>query len=84
MARLTGCQPFRAKPFRPQIEDDNMNYEYLRDQIHRAPNGKFYALCEGRYVRLWHGGLRYFETEQDGRKFLAECGDETRLGEFAT
>jgi hypothetical protein len=79
MARLTGHQPFRAKPFRPEIEDDNMNheyldninYEYLRDQIHRASNGRFYALCAGRAVCLSYGCLRYFETEQDGLKFLA-------------
>jgi hypothetical protein len=61
-----------------------MNREYLRDQTHRALNGKFYALCERRCVCLWHGGLRYFETEQDARKFLAERADETKLGEFAT
>jgi len=64
--------------------EDNMDHEPLRDEIHPAPNGKFYALWQGRAVCFSGGSLRYFETEQDARKFLAECADETRLGEFAT
>jgi hypothetical protein len=60
-----------------------MNHEHLSDQIHRAPNGKFYALWQGRAVCSFNGGLRYFESKQDARTFLAECADETRLGGFA-
>jgi hypothetical protein len=64
--------------------EDKMNHEYLSDQIHRAPNGKFYALWQGRAVCFLGGSLRYFATEQDARTFLAQCADETRIGEFAT
>jgi len=51
---------------------------------HPAPNGKFYVLWQGRAVCFLGGSLRYFETEQDARTFLAQCADETRIGEFAT
>src|SRR5207237_1265229 len=63
--------------------EDNMSHEYLSDQTHRAPNGKFYSLWQGCAVCTVYGSLRYFETAQDARTFFAECGDETRLGEFA-
>jgi hypothetical protein len=61
-----------------------MNHEPLIDAIHRAPNGKFYALWKGRAGCFWNGSLRYFEIEQDARTFLAECAEETKIGEFAT
>jgi hypothetical protein len=61
-----------------------MNHEPLSDQIHRAPNGKFYALWQGRAVCFWNRSLRYFDTKQDARTFLVQCAEETRIGQFAT
>jgi len=61
-----------------------MNHEFVTDKIRPAPNGKFYALWQGHALCLLNGSLRYFATEQEARTFLAQCADETRIGEFVT
>jgi hypothetical protein len=54
-------------------------------RIHRAPNGKFYALWQGVVLCALNGGLRYFETEYEAQAFLNRCnaGDGSS-GQFAT
>ena len=42
-------------------------------KIRRAPNGKFYVRENGEVVCLPNGGLRYFQTKCDARRFLTHC-----------
>jgi hypothetical protein len=54
-------------------------------RIHRAPNGKFYALWQGVVLCALNGGLRYFETEYEAQAFLNRCNaGDSSSGEFAT
>ena len=61
-----------------------MNDDSSIEQIHRAPNDKFYALWDGRPICRANGGLRYFETMHEARTFLAEPEDENAIGEPIT
>ena len=61
-----------------------MNDDSPIDQIHRAPNDKFYALWDGWPICRADGGLRYFETMQEARTFLAEGDAENAIGELVT
>lgn len=42
-------------------------------KIRRAPNGKLYAVLNGRPICDEDGGLRYSETEQEVRDALRRC-----------
>jgi hypothetical protein len=74
---------FEVSHLQPEMGDDNMDHEPLSDEIHPAPNGKFYVLWQGCAVCLLNGSLRYFKTEQNARAFLAECAEESDIDEFA-
>jgi hypothetical protein len=59
----------------------------LEDQIHRAPNGRFYAVWQGRAICAPVESLRYFTTEREARAFLARLQAESEfmnLGDFDT
>ena len=61
-----------------------MNDDSSIDQIHRAPNDKFYALWDGRPICTPNGGLSYFETMREARTFLAEGDAKNAVGEVVT
>ena len=52
--------------------EGKMRNENPRGQVHRAPNGKFYVRSQEQVACVPNGCLRYFETEDDARAFLAE------------
>lgn len=49
------------------------------NQVHQAANGKFYALWRGKVVYAPDGGVRHFDTEQEGRDFLNRCDQAGRI-----
>lgn len=53
-------------------------------KIRRAPNGKVYAVWQGRVICDAGGGLRYFDSEDDARDFLERCNLADLLGASAT
>jgi hypothetical protein len=59
-----------------------MSKTSLENQIHRAPNEKFYIVWQGQPVCLLSGVPYYFETEREAREFLAQCEAENRLVEL--
>ncbi len=49
------------------------------NQVHRASNGRFYALWRGQVVYMPSGTVRHFDTEADARAFLAQCDAAGRV-----
>jgi hypothetical protein len=43
------------------------------NQVHRAANGRFYALWRGQIVYIPGGTVRHFANERDAWAFLAQC-----------
>jgi hypothetical protein len=60
-----------------------MNDDANPIKLHRAPNGKIFALCRGEPVATLEGRLRYFDSERDAWAFIAEQGVEDRSDAFA-
>jgi hypothetical protein len=52
------------------------------NQIHRAPNGKFYAVWRGEPICRMSGGLFYFDTDREALEFLNQCDIESRVADL--
>jgi hypothetical protein len=49
------------------------------NQVHRAANGRFYALWRGHVVYTSDGSVWHFDTEHEARAFLARCDAAGRI-----
>jgi hypothetical protein len=54
-----------------------------RSEVHRAPNGKFYAIWQGQAACAIEGILLYFESEREAEECIRQCDAENRMVEFA-
>jgi len=54
----------------------------LRDQVIRAPNGKFFVIWRDQPVCSMAGILLYFETKSAARNFFSGCEWENQLVDF--
>ena len=63
-------------------EMKNANADPIK--LHRAPNGRLYAVCHAQPVCRSDGNLRYFETEHEAWTFLAEGRVEDSLEVLST
>ena len=67
--RLTKCQEMPGRLPAPNLwEGEKMS---LRNQVFRAPNGRFYVLWRGQPICSMDGDLAYFETERRAGEFLS-------------